>query len=456
MIQFIIGVIIFCLIACYLFQKNKVVKSQNEYLLANRHTGLFPLIATLVMTEFNTGTLISFSGLGYSVGYWALIMPFIFLLGLFFYAVTVARKWKAFNGVSIAHFFANRYGRSLEVVVAVTMFLAMLGFSAAYIKSITILFLPVFVISSLKLSTIIVVLVLVLTMRGGLNAIITLDIISFVFVLIFFPILIYYSYKLPIQNVMAMPSLKDMQEALPLRFVISLSLITMFSYIIAPWYGQKIVSARNANTAYLGAIVAAIIIFLLYVLGILANCILKSKGVILSNREYGLPYLLYHAIPSSLQVEVYLVLFLITASTLTSVWNAMVTLVVGSIFKNISSNVIIDVMWMIIAAIMSLILANTFIDNILNKMILFNIPIVAFSFALLAGFYWKKSNKVGAYVSIIVGIMWGTFCYLKFGEHGIYTWYWSIYGIPLIFIFGVCGSYFECLRQKMNFFNRCS
>lgn len=454
MIQFIIGVSIFCLIAYYLFQKNKVVKSQNEYLLANRHTRLFPLIATLVMTEFNTGTLISFSGLGYSVGYWALIMPFIFLFGLFFYAVTVARKWKEFNGVSIAHFFTNRYGRSLEIVVAITMFLAMLGFSAVYVKSITLLFLPVFVISSIKLSTIIVVLVLILTIRGGLNAIITLDIISFVFVLMFFPTLIYYSHKLPIQNVVAMPSLKDMQEALPLKFVISLSLITMFSYIIAPWYGQKIVSAKNANTAYLGAIIAAIIIFVLYGLGILANCILRGKGVILSNREYGLPYLLYHAIPLHLQGVVYLALFLIAGSTLTGVWNAMVTIVVGSIFKNTSSNVTANVTWMILSAIMTLILANTFIDNILNKMILFNIPIVAFSFALLAGFYWKKANIVGAYISIIVGIVWGTFCYFKFSEQGLYTWYWAIYGIPLIFISGFCGSSFnfQYLLAKSKFF----
>lgn len=443
MIQFILGLSIFCVIAYYLFQKNKVVKSQNEYLLANRHTGLLPLVATLVMTEFNTGTLISFSGLGYSVGYWALIMPFIFLFGLLFYAVTVARKWKTFNGISIAHFFANRYGRSLEVVVAITMFMAMMGFSAAYVKSITILFLPVFMISSVKLSCIIVILVLILTIRGGLNAIITLDIISFVFVLIFFPLLIYYSHKLPVQSAMQMPNLEHMHEILPLKFVISLTLITMFSYIIAPWYGQKIVSAKNVKTAYLAAIIAAVIIFFLYGLGIFANCILKSKGIILSNREYGLPYLVYHAIPQQLQGIIYLILFLIASSTLSGVWNAMVTLIVGSVFKDKSSNLRINIIWMILSAIMALILANTFIDNILNKMILFNIPIVAFSFALLAGFYWKKANVVGAYVSIVIGIIWGVFCYFKFGEQGLYTWYWAIYGIPLIFISGFCASYFD-------------
>ena len=66
-------------------------------------------------------------------------------------------------------------------------------------------------------------------------------------------------------------------------------------------------------------------------------------------------------------------------------------------------------------------------------MILANIPIVAASFALLGGFYWPRANKTAAYISLLCGICWGVFCYVYFGEQGNYTWYWAIYGIPLIF-----------------------
>lgn len=434
----IIAISCFLLIA-YLSTRQKV-KSEDDYLLAGRNTSLFPLVATLVMTEFNTATLISFSSLGYLAGYWALTMPFIFLFGLLFYTLSVSKKWKGFNGISVAHFFAKRYGRGLELFVAIVLFFTMLGFSATYVKSLTLLFMPLFKINAILASLILLIVIILLTIRGGLKSIIKLDIISFCFVLIFFPILLYYSYRLPIVNLPARLDLQQMQKLLPPRFIISLIIITMFSYILAPWYGQKIVAAKDQKTAYIATAMAAVIIFALYSIGVYTNVILQGKGIILANRELGIPYLIYHALPSHLAGISYVILFFIAASTLTGVWSAMVTLIVGSIFRTRSHNVKRNVYWMFICSILTYIISNTLIDNILNKMILFNVPIVALSFALLGGFYWKKANKFGAYTSIIVGIVWGGFCYLCFGENGLYTWYWSVYGVPLIFITGALSS----------------
>ncbi|MBX9597321.1 MAG: hypothetical protein K2X04_01950 [Burkholderiales bacterium] len=437
----------FLLIAYYSLRNSNQVKSQDEYLLAGRHTKLLPLIATLVMTEFNTGTLISFSSLGYLAGYWALAMPFIFLIGLLFYTLTVAKKWKQFNGVSVAHFFATRYGRKLELLVAGVLFLAMLGFSAAYIKSLTLLMLPLIPINSLVLSAALVIVILLLTLRGGLSSIIALDVLSFIFVIIFFPLLVYFSYHLPQSNQIPAFNLAQMQALLPPKFIISLIILTMFSYIIAPWYGQKIVAAKTQQTAYFAAAIAAIIIFLLYGLAILATVILRSKGVKLTDIQLGLPYLIRNALPHALQGVAYVVLFFVAASTLAGVWNAMVTLIVGSIFKSNSGKVNSNILWVLICAIIAYIIANSLIDNILSKMILFNIPIVAFCFALLAGFYWSKANSQGAYVSILAGIIWGVFCYFYVGEAGNYTWYWAIYGIPLIFISGISASLFGAKKS---------
>jgi solute:Na+ symporter, SSS family len=66
---------------------------------------------------------------------------------------------------------------------------------------------------------------------------------------------------------------------------------------------------------------------------------------------------------------------------------------------------------------------------------------------VLGGFYWRESNLAGAYFSIVIGILWGVFCYLDYGVSGLYTWYWAIYGIPLIFISGILVSY---LSKKVN------
>jgi len=73
-------------------------------------------------------------------------------------------------------------------------------------------------------------------------------------------------------------------------------------------------------------------------------------------------------------------------------------------------------------------------------MLLANIPIVALSFALLAGFYWRRAKRISVYLSTITGIIWGIFCYLYYGEQQLYTWHWAIVGIPLIFIIGIVST----------------
>ena len=75
----------FLLIAYYSLRNSNRVKSQDEYLLAGRHTKLLPLVATLVMTEFNTGTLISFSSLGYFSWLLGISNAIYLLIGLLFY-----------------------------------------------------------------------------------------------------------------------------------------------------------------------------------------------------------------------------------------------------------------------------------------------------------------------------------------------------------------------------------
>ena len=118
------------------------IKTENTYLLADRKTKLFPLIATLVMTEFNPSTLLGFSSVGYIAGTWGISLPFVFLAGLLFYTVTVATKWKRLDASSVAELFSIRFGKIYGRIASFLLLLALLGFSANYIKSIQLIFLP--------------------------------------------------------------------------------------------------------------------------------------------------------------------------------------------------------------------------------------------------------------------------------------------------------------------------
>lgn len=139
-----------------------------------------------------------------------------------------------------------------------------------------------------------------------------------------------------------------------------------------------------------------------------------------------------------------------SATTLTGVWNAMTAMCVsdflGITFTKTGNRTLIITIGF---ACISYLLSNIFVDKIFSKLILANIPIAALSFSLLAGFYWEKASRLGAYCSIIFGFTWGVGAYLWWGDEGEYTWYWAMGGIPLTFLSGILGSY--CFPRKKVF-----
>lgn len=431
--------------------KSSHVQTMQTYLLADRRTQLGALVATLVMTEFNTATLISFSSAGLYASWWALTLPFIFLIGLLFYGLTVAKKWQAFSGISVAQYFSARYGQDIGHLARVILFLAMAGFSAAYVKALSLLFAPLFTFNAWQLSGLVVLSILIMIWRGGLISIIRTDVLSFIIVLVFFPLLLYYAHQLPIVSSTSF-NLQQMQQALPPKFVGSLVLLTMFSYILAPWYGQKIIAAQSADIAKKAVVIAAVIIFILYALGVSAICLLQQKGIVLANPEQALPHLISQT-PAWFAGIGYGVLYLAGATTLSGVWSAMVTLLVNR-QNQTQTRLRYSLILTLVCAAISYLLANVFIDQVFNKMILANIPIVALSFALLAGFYWDKVTRQGVYISIFVGFFWGSGCYWYYGESNVYTWYWAVYGIPLIFISGILGSLFKVKEKHVGILSK--
>ena len=65
---------------------------------------------------------------GCRTGRTALALPLVFLIGLGFYTVTVARHWKRFNRLSVAELFAERYSRTLALFASLMLLVAMSGF----------------------------------------------------------------------------------------------------------------------------------------------------------------------------------------------------------------------------------------------------------------------------------------------------------------------------------------
>ncbi|MCB1176880.1 MAG: hypothetical protein KDK36_04800, partial [Leptospiraceae bacterium] len=384
---------------------------------------------------------------GFFAGVWGLSLPFVFLIGLSFYTILVAKKWKRLNASSVAELFTLRYNPFLGKVASLFLLTAMLGFSANYIKSMQILFQPIFQdIHPYFLSLILITIILLITLKGGLVSIIQTDLISFFGTMIFIPLLFIFSFKSANTNfsgsIFSIP-LEDGEKILPTKFILSLIILTMFTYIAAPWYGQKIFAAKSEKIAFRSVGIASILVFLLYGFPVLAVYYLKIGGTQLQNSETGVAFIVNKLFSPGFKGFGYFILFCAGATTLGGVWSAMTTMVV----TDISNSQIDDnrgtkrsIYITIFIVILSYIVSITFIDKVLDKLILANIPIAALSFGLIAGFYWKKASSVGVIASLVFGLFWGIFCYTYFGEKGNYTWYWAAYGIPGIFIFGIIFS----------------
>ena len=435
-------------IALLVLVGRRVHASAESYLVADRSVGLFPLVATLVMTEFNTSTLLAFSASGYRAGPMALALPFVFLVGLGFYTVTVARPWKRFNRLSVAELFTERYSPALGRLASALLLLAMTGFSATYVKSLTLIFVPLLpAADAWVLSGVLTLVVLLVVISGGLESVVRSDVVGFVLTIVLLPAIAVIGFMrlapgamaaaFPADQLVFAPWAQWTHPALPFRFVTTLIVLTCFTYIAAPWYGQKIFAARDEKTAFTAVGLSAVLVFLLYGTMVLGAAWFRASGVALADPQQVVPQMIATWLPTGFRGVGIAMLFTAALTTLAGVWSAMAAMVAADFRVRGGMSVRGQRLLMAGFAIVCWLGANLLVDDILNRLILANIPVAALAFALLAGFHWSRATTAGAWASVVVGVVWGIGCFVVVGEAGGYTWPWAMYGIPLIFATGV-------------------
>jgi Na+/proline symporter len=439
-------------IALLLWTGSRRARREQEFLLADRSLGLFPLVATLVMTEFNTSTLLAFSAAGFSVGPIALGLPLVFLVGLSFYTLTVARAWKRFNRLSVAELFTARYSPALGRVASLLLLLAMTGFSATYVKSLTLIAGPLAPdVPFALLSAVATVIVLALVLPGGLVSVVRSDIAAFLITLVIAPVLLWSAVQasaplgglaaaFPPDQLVLDPVRQWQHPAMPFRFVTTLIVLTSFTYIAAPWYGQKIFAARNERTAFLAVACAALLVFVLYAILLLASAHFRVVSGALPDPQAAVPAMMAALLPPVLRGVAFAMLFAAAFTTLSGVWTAMAAMLAADFAGEPARRMGAQRAIVIGFALASWLGAVFLVDDILNRLILANVPVAALAFALLAGFHWPRATTAGAWASITVGFLWGAGCFIVVGERGGYTWPWAMYGVPLIFATGIVVS----------------
>ena len=447
-------------IAALAWVGRRAASSAEGYLVADRSVGLLPLVATLVMTEFNTSTLLAFSAAGYRAGPMALALPFVFLVGLAFYTVTVAKPWKRFNRLSVAELFTERYSPALGRLASALLLLAMTGFSATYVKSLTLIFAPLVPgLDAWTLSALLTVVVLLVVISGGLQSVVRSDLVGFALTIVLLPVIVALGWRtlssgalaaaFPADQLTFAPWAQWAHPALPFRFVTTLIVLTCFTYIAAPWYGQKIFAAKDERTAFVAVGVSAVLVFALYGVMVFGAALFRASGAALDDPQQVVPQMIASWLPTGLKGVGIGMLFTAALTTLAGVWSAMAAMVAADFQVRGGMSVRGQRTIMALFALVCWLGANLLVDDILNRLILANIPVAALSFALLAGFHWPRATVAGAWASVVVGVAWGVGCFVVVGEAGGYTWPWAIYGIPLIFATGVGVSLATATRPRV-------
>ena len=434
--------------------------SARQFLVADRSVTLFPLVATLVMTEFNTGTLLAFSALGYTAGPMAIGLPLVFLVGLAFYTATVARPWKRFDRVSVAELFALRYSPALGRCAAVMLLAAMLGFCATYVKSATLMLLPLVPgVPPALLGALFAAVVLAIVLPGGLLSVVRTDVVSFVVTVVALPLLLLMGRArsaplggvgsaFPPEQVRFAPVEQWSNPLLPFWYVSTLVVLTCFTYITAPWYGQKIFAAKNERVAFAAVAWSAVIVFGLYGAAVLAAAHYRVVRPGLADPQLVVPMMMLDWLPAGVRGLGYAVLCAAAVTTLGGVWTAMAAMIAVDFGPSRAASVRSQRLVLGALAALSWLGATWLVEDILARMILANVPVAALSFALLAGFHWPGATVRGAWTSVVVGVLWGAGSYAVLGEAGGYTWSWAMYGIPLIFGTGILASLLDPARRQ--------
>jgi len=430
----------------------RAAASPGAFLIADRAVGLFPLVATLVMTEFNTSTLVAFTAAGYRAGPMALALPLVFLIGLAFYTVTVARPWKRFNRLSVAELFSERYSPALGRLASLMLLAAMIGFCATYVKSMGLILQPL--VPSLPfwlLTAVLSAVVLAVIVPGGLTSVVKSDVVSFAVTIVLLPSLLVLGVSkssslgglqaaFPADQLVVAPIAQWTHPALPFWFVTSLVVLTCFTYIAAPWYGQKMFAAQDERTAFVAVACASVLVFMLYGSMVLAAAHLRVITPGLTDPQTAMPHMVLAWLPLGVRGVGLAVLFAAGLTTLAGVWTAMAAMVAGDFNWHGASTIGMQRLSLAGFAVVSWAGGTFVVDDILSRLILANIPVAALAFALLAGFYWPRATAAGAWASMAVGIAWGGVCFVVIGEEGGYTWTWAMYGVPAIFITGIVVS----------------
>jgi SSS family solute:Na+ symporter len=440
------------------------VKSTSDFALAGRSLPLIMVVTTTFATWFGAETVMGIPARFVQNGLNSIVEdPFgagtcLILVGIFF----AARLYKL-NLLTIGDYYRQRYGKGIEVFCSSAIILSYLGWVAAQITALGLVFsvLTNGAMSEAAGMIIGTLAVLIYVVVGGFLAVAITDFIQMIVLVVGLTIIAFFSAELAggAGQVLDMASQRDLWKFLPppsfhdIVFFIGAAVTMMLGSIPQQDVFQRVMSAKNAPTARTGAIIGGVsyILFAFVPMFIVASAVLVmgESGMEMAKNDYQrlLPTFVMTKMPLIMQILFFGALLSAIKSTSSATLLAPSTSFVENILKNLHPDMTdkqrLFAVRCSIVAFAALVLAyaiamqGTSIYELVSSA--YQVTLVAAFVPLVMGMYWKRATTQGAIASITAGLCVWVACFPNISTMGQY-FPGQLAGLIAAFIGMVAGS----------------
>ena len=405
------------------------IKNTADFAIAGRSLPLVMVITTTFATWFGAETVMGIPAKFVQGGLNAIVEdPFgagtcLILVGMFF----AAKLYKQ-NLLTIGDFYRRRYGRGIEVFCSVAIILSYLGWVAAQITALGLVFSVLTNGAMSETAGMIVgtLAVLIYVVIGGFLAVAWTDFIQMIVLVVGLAIIAVFSADLAggAGKVIDLASTQNLFNFLPpptfteIAFFIGAALTMMLGSIPQQDVFQRVMSAKDAPTARSGAVIGGVsyILFAFVPMFIVASAVvvMGDTAMELAKDDYQrlLPTFILTKMPLVMQILFFGALVSAIKSTSSATLLAPSTSFVENILKNLRPGMTdrqqLFAMRVTIVCFTAAVLAyaiamkGTPIYDLVSAA--YQVTLVGAFVPLVMGLYWKRATTQGAIFSVAAGI----------------------------------------------------
>ena len=407
------------------------VHNSKDYVVAGRSLPLYMNTATVFATWFGAESVLSVSVEFSKSGLGGIIAdPFGSSICLVIVALCFARAFYRMDLLTIGDFYRKRYGRSMELGTSVVIAISYLGWTAAQLTALGLVF-STLTDGAISLQTGIIisgVVVLAYTIWGGMWSVAMTDLFQSVMIIVGLGVIAWFVGDMAggAGKVIGVASGAGKFEFWPkggakewLAFITAFLTLAIGSIPQQDIF-QRVTSAKNERTAVAGSLLGGVVYFSfvfvpVYIVaaGLLID---PSLGTLLSapdarDTQRILPEFILGHTPMWIQVLFFGALLSAILSTASGAIIAPTSLCTENIIKPLYPHMsdrqflltlrIVLVTFTLAALIFALHSKQTMYDMVQNA---YTVTLVAALVPLAGGIFWKKSNNAGAILSAVFGL----------------------------------------------------